>query len=132
MTFVVGIVYLLIRSLNEKIDLVTPDYYAQELQHQKIIDEKFRVSQLSAPPKINIYNQSMEITFPNELKNKVVDGSVLLYCTANSNNDFKKSFSVNNGSILISIPKKNKGLHEIKVTFTGDKKMYYWEVKKIL
>ena len=36
--FVAGIVFLVVKASSQKFDLVTKDYYEQELQYQNVID----------------------------------------------------------------------------------------------
>ena len=47
--FVAGILAMVFGSSSQKVDLVTPDYYAKELKYQDKIDELGRVAALSAP-----------------------------------------------------------------------------------
>ncbi len=129
LAFVAGIAYLVIRSMNEKIDLVTPDYYAQELKHQDIINEKFRAKQLSEPVKASIQNQQLNIELPKEFEGKEVSGNVLLYCTADVNKDHTEAFKVNGRSIVIALPANNKGLHEVHLHWSSNGVSYYWEEK---
>ncbi|MBL0070976.1 MAG: FixH family protein [Bacteroidetes bacterium] len=42
------IIYFVTRSINEKVDLVTPDYYAQELKFQDKIESINRNNELSS------------------------------------------------------------------------------------
>ena len=47
LVFVTGIVFLVIKSSNQKVDLVTKDYYEQELMYQDKINETARASKLT-------------------------------------------------------------------------------------
>ena len=38
--FITGIAFMVVMSSRQKIDLVTPDYYAEEIKFQEKIDEK--------------------------------------------------------------------------------------------
>jgi hypothetical protein len=45
--FITGILFMVFKSATQKMDLVTPDYYAKELKYQEKIDESNRVNALS-------------------------------------------------------------------------------------
>ncbi len=47
--FVAGILYLVVQSSRQQMDLVTDDYYAQEIRYQEKIDQSKRASALSEP-----------------------------------------------------------------------------------
>ena len=46
LVFIAGIMYLVIQSSRQKMDLVTTDYYAQELKYQDKIDQSKRAGEL--------------------------------------------------------------------------------------
>ena len=48
--FVAGIMFLVYKANNETYDLVTENYYEEELKFQNVIDKKQRASSLSIVP----------------------------------------------------------------------------------
>lgn len=129
--FVLGILFLVFKSASEKTDLVTSDYYAQELKYQERIDESKRTNVLSAAPEITLRAGQLEIHFPKEFAQKKIEGSVLLYCPADENKDIKQAFSLQNTSLLMTIPPANKGLYELHISWETEGVKYYFE-KKIM
>lgn len=126
--FIVGILFLVFKSSSQNQDLVTRDYYEQELKYQQRIDEIKRTNDLSAV-KYEISKQAITVSFPEEMKEKKLTGHVLLYCTADKNKDIEKDFSTENGQLQIALPAGNKGLHELKIDWMAAGTSYYYEHK---
>jgi hypothetical protein len=132
LAFAAGIAFLAIKSMNEKMDLVTPNYYAEELKHQDKINQETNVSHLSSVVKIDEQDGKLLIHFPKDFDNKTIEGSVKLYCPSDENKDYTKNFQSKNNEWILSIPAVNKGLHEIHLTWKVDGVDYYFEHKMML
>lgn len=130
--FVIGIVFLVIKSIGQNQDLVITDYYEQELKFQDKIDKVHRANALSAPIYYEVQKDTLLIRFPGEMKDKLISADVVLYCTADEGKDIKRSFKSNNAQILFAIPATNKGLHELKISWSVTDISYYYEHKLIL
>ena len=68
--FVAGIGFLIFKASNQEFDLVTKDYYEQELKYQQVIDQSANASRLSMPLYIEKKEAELKISFPDEMKNK--------------------------------------------------------------
>ena len=66
LAFVALIVTLVIVSVRQKVDLVTPDYYAKELNYQADINKINNAKALATPLKCVLQGQSILVTFPEE------------------------------------------------------------------
>lgn len=130
--FVTGILFMVFKSSGEKADLVTSDYYAQELKYQQKIDESKRANALSAEPEVMIRTGQLEVHFPKEFAQKKLDGDILLYCPADENRDVKQIFSLQDSNLLMTIPPINKGLHELHISWEAGGVKYYFEKKIII
>lgn len=128
--FVIGILYLVYRANNENFDLVTEDYYGEELKYQNVIDQKNRVAQLSAPPKINVEGGKLLVTLPSEFDGKTTEGELYLYCPSDQKNDLRRPFSVTNGAFALSLPPKINGLYEVKLSWQAEGTTYFHEQKE--
>ena len=127
--FIAGILFLVVKSSSQNQDLVTPDYYEQELKYQQKIDETERANSLSADVKYEIINHEIIIHFPEEMKAENLKATVLLYCTADKSKDLVKSMVTENGILSIALPEANKGLHELKITWVVKDLSYYYQHK---
>jgi hypothetical protein len=126
LVFVAGIMYLVVQSSRQQVDLVTPDYYAQELKYQDRIDESQRAAALSEQLQFSVDNSVLSIKFPTEFAGKSITGNVLLYCPANKDNDISRSITVADGKMNITLPEKNKGAHELQVSWEVEGVKYYF------
>ena len=95
--FVVGMLTLVFKSRSQKIDLVTENYYQQELAYQEEIDAKQRVEDSGCMPVIHKISNQYQIEIPGS-KGSAIQGDLLAYCPSN-----KK------GDRLISLPKTDDG-----------------------
>lgn len=127
LAFVVGIATMVYKSSTQKIDLVTPDYYAKELKYQERIDAVKRTQALTSKTKFEVINSQLLVTLPPEFSGRNVSGSILLYCPADNSRDIKKDFSSGNGSASINVPGAAKGAYQLQVSWTSEGNNYYFE-----
>lgn len=130
--FISGIVLLVVKSSIQNQDLVTVDYYEQELQYQKRIDETDRANALTTPVTYMIQDNTMFINFPPEMKGKALTVQVLLYCIADKNKDVQKSLSTRDAGLGFAIPPSNRGAHDLKINWTADGTSYYNQFKILI
>ena len=130
--FITGIIYLVVSSFSQNIDLVTTDYYEEELKYQTTIDATTRANALSAKMKCSVSNDTLLIEFPAEMKNRVVNAEVWLYFIADKKKDIKKTIETSNGEILLPLTSLNKGLHDVKISWLAAGEQYYFEQKIFL
>ncbi|MCX6314787.1 MAG: FixH family protein [Sphingobacteriales bacterium] len=129
LAFVAGILFIVFKVSGEKDDLVTPDYYAQELKYQQRIDQTKRADALSAELQFVLKENQLQISFPKDFAGKLIKGNVLLYCPSDENRDIRKDFSVTDTSYTLSIPPGYKGAYELHVNWQVDGLDYYSEKK---
>ena len=125
--FVIFMSTLVIASNRQRVDLVSNDYYGEEIAYQKVIDAGKNQAALSHPLSIHANGQSVIIDFPDEFRNKVLSGTIKFYSPADERWD--RDFRINAGNNSITIPRS--GLHNtqytIKITCVADGKSYYQE-----
>jgi hypothetical protein len=127
LVFVAGIVFMVILSSRQKVDLVTADYYGEELRYQDRIDESGRASALSAPLQFNIAQGMLTITFPHEFEGRKISGEVQVYCPSDDKKDIHRNIDVTDNNMKIALPEANKGEHVLKVKWKADGLSYYFE-----
>ena len=62
--FAAGILFLAYKASQQNFDLVTENYYEQELKYQDVIDQKSNVALLSEAPKISHTVNSVSLQLP--------------------------------------------------------------------
>jgi len=127
--FVVGMGVLVLKASNQKFDLVTKDYYDQELKYQQVIEQAANSSRLSAPVIIERNEGELRINFPGEMTNKKKLVDFYLYYAADAKKDFRKSFELNENESTQALPVGMKGMYELKLSWEAEGVKYYFEQK---
>ncbi|MBK7377079.1 MAG: FixH family protein [Ferruginibacter sp.] len=125
--FVAGILAMVFGSSSQKVDLVTPDYYAKELKYQDKIDELGRVAALSAPVTYELTDDKLVISFPKDFTGKKLVGEAVLYCPSDENKDIKKNFSVQDEPLSIPLGQGKTGMYELQLSWKEGTVSYYFE-----
>jgi hypothetical protein len=130
--FVVGMVVLVIKSTMQKFELVQPDYYADELKYQTVIDASQRAKNFQV--ELNVLKQAgkLNIMLPKEFSNKKVTGKAHLYYAADIQKDIVKKFDTNNGTFTIETFSTTKGNYTLKLEVMKEGVSYYYEQKIFL
>lgn len=128
--FAIGILTLVTRSMQTRIDMVTPDYYAEELKYQSTIDARNNTGDLSAPVSVRQPGDSIELAFPGELKGAPLQGKVHFYRPSDSRKDFTLPLSLDDtGRLLVSRTQFEKGPYRIKMQWQFNGKDYFHETQ---
>ena len=130
--FVAGTLFLVFRASGEKDDLVTADYYWQELKYQQRIDETTRTNALSAAVQYELHGNTLMINFPKDFAGKTINGEIQLYCPTDEQKDIKQSFTAKDDITSLEIPNGHKGTFELHLNWEVNGVNYYYEGKIIL
>ncbi len=87
--FVLGILFLVTLSLNQRVDLVSEDYYALELDFQNKIDKTHRAQALSTPLQWKLTDTALEIKYPEGFSHQDLSGKVRFYCPSDNGKDIR-------------------------------------------
>lgn len=127
--FVAGIVFLVVKASSQKFDLVTKDYYEEELKYQDIIDQSANTANLSAPLIVDQTATEVRIALPPEMKGKKKSINFYLYCAADAKRDLRKKFEITENEILQPLPAAMSGMYELKLSWRVEGVYYYFEKK---
>jgi hypothetical protein len=83
--------FVIYKSLQERYDLVSEEYYPQGLEYQKQIDRFANANALSGKITISQDPQNLLITYPVDMKHKDVNGQVVFFRPSDENADFRDS-----------------------------------------
>lgn len=125
--FVALIITLVVKSMHQKVDLVSKDYYAEELAFQRKIDAGKNQSVLSAAANIHADAQNIVIDFPAEFKDANVTGKVHFYAPANADFDKDISIAAVNNTVSISRNLLQQARYTLKLSWEAAGKKYYQE-----
>jgi len=132
--FVGGMLFLVYKCTQQNIDLVSTDYYAQELKFQDKIDRlnnsernEVKLDIVYLPEQNNI-----QITFPENSTPKNTTGEIVLFRPDNSKLDFKVSVDISEGIQNIPTENLSKGLWRVKSSWSTNDTPYYQEERIII
>lgn len=127
------IIYFVTRSMNEKVDLVTPDYYAQELKFQDKIESINRNNELSSALSIDYSDAGIVITYPTDLQNKTITGAINIFRPSDKSKDQSIEISPDKEmKQIINTTSLSKGMYRIKVDYEVEGAGYYSEKQIVI
>lgn len=128
LVFVTGIVYLVYKASSQNFDLVTKDYYEEELKYQNVLDQSANTARLSSPLIVERSGERLQIKFPDEMKDKKKRVDFYLYNPADAKKDFRKNIETRD-ELIQPLPSAMKGLYQLKLSWEVDGVKYYFEKK---
>jgi hypothetical protein len=114
--------------MRTRIDMVTPDYYGEELKYQQVVDGRQNAALLSTPVIIEQPAEGVKLIFPAEMKDKAVKGQLTFYRPSDSNKDIRLPLQPDSeGQQLINKQLFIKGLYKVKLQWTMNNRPFYQE-----
>ena len=125
--FVLGILTMVFLSAKENRDLVSENYYAEEIAYQKLIDQSAKTAALSAPVDVILSANQLIIQLPKEFDGLQANGNWMLYYAADKARDITGDIHTENGKYSIAIPNNARGQYLFKMHWKSGNKEYYFE-----
>lgn len=121
------IIALVTMSMKQDFDLVSDQYYQEELAYQHTIDANKNGAALSAPVTITASAANVVIDFPAEFAGAGITGSAYFYSPVTSK--FDRTFSISVNGNTMSIPKSSlqNARYTVKLNWVAGGKAYYQE-----
>lgn len=120
--------YMVYRCFSVPVDLVSNEYYKDEIAYQDVIDGTKNANALSGKAVVEANAAGVFIQLPAEMKNLPVNGTVLFYCPSNMENDRHIKLSTDaDGKQAIDIKRFSKGNYTVKIDWTATSKHFYTE-----
>lgn len=127
--FAAMISYLVYRSVHTRYDLVTNEYYRDELQYQQIIDGSNEASRLSGTVAVVQSGNNIMLSFPDEMKQTAVTGSILFYCANDARKDKRLQLQLNTDGVQYLDRKQLiSGKYTVKIRWQANGKQYYAQI----
>jgi len=131
--FISFIMYFVINmNINKKYDhdLVTEDYYKEELEYQQDIDKEKNAKKLDIDITWKKTEEGMVLMFPKNLNQEDIKGKVFLYRPSNKQFDFETPVSLSDHNLLIPDNRLLDGRWNIKVDweYNGNSYLYRKEI----
>ncbi|PKQ46398.1 FixH family protein [Confluentibacter flavum] len=128
--FISFIMYFIITiNVDDKFDhdLVTEDYYAEELKYQEDIDKLNNAKNLNENISHKRTAEGLLIVFPKDIDLNNITGNVFLYRPSNKQLDFDTVISLSNQYLLIPDKRLVDGRWNIKVDWQYNGQSYLYK-----
>lgn len=127
-TFVVIILSAVIKSTYHRWDLVTEDYYGEEIKYQSQIDKMNNTKALAQKPNMQIDGQVVKLEFPESLRSANISGKINFYKPSDKTLDFEVPISLDNfGEQIITPTISQKGKYTAQLAWSANGVDYYQE-----
>ena len=123
------IVYMVVQSMNTRYEMVSNEYYKDELQYQQVIDGASRANQLSSKATVTQQNDELVIQLPVEMQQKTITGTLWLYNATDSKKDKKMALELNDHATqTIDSRLLLPGNYTAKLSWESNGETYYSEI----
>lgn len=123
--FISFILYMVIYSFGRTNDLVSEDYYNQEIQYQKNIDAQENALSLAKEVKIVSLEEKIVLSFPYSFDSNIEKGDISFYRPDNAllDRSFPMNLEEDNSQTLL---KKNiaSGFYKITIQFVKNGELF--------
>lgn len=130
-SFILIMVFMMSTDKKYNYDLVTEDYYKEELLYQEEIDAEVNANLLSEEIKIQRDNEGLLVLFPKELRQSDIKGTVYLYRPSNKRLDFVIPLELTESNLLIPKDRLLDGRWNIIIRWKSDDKEYMFKDKLV-
>jgi hypothetical protein len=130
-TFIVfgaGMSFLVYKAVTTRFDLVSKEYYKDELAYQQVIDGSNKANALTEQVSISRDENFITIQLPKELNGQTVNGKVWFYCAADASKDRKFDLKPgSDGKQLLELNKFYPVNYKVKIDWESNGEHYYSE-----
>lgn len=120
---------LIYMSLQTEFELVSKEYYKDELAYQQVIDASDNAKALRTAVNVSQENGSLLLQLPAEMKGKATAGEVYFYCAADSRKDRRFPLQADSNGIQVFETGTDilPGTYRIKLSWNTENIPYYNE-----
>lgn len=116
---------LVYKAMHTKYELVSKDYYSEELRYQEKIDGMNNASE-AGDISAGIAGDSLQLMLPATLKHSADSANAWFYCKTNAAKDRKLLTRFTGGHAAIHTSNFVSGDYELKLQFTAAGRQYYY------
>ncbi len=120
---------LIYMSLKTEFQLVSKDYYKEELAYQQVIDARNNAAALSSEIQFNYRDRVLQLQLPAEMNGRIQSGKIVFYCPADADKDNVLDLQPDsNGKQQIAIGKNIlPAAYKVRVSWQANDTSYYQE-----
>lgn len=120
--------YMVYRCMGTNTELVSKEYYKDEIAYQHIIDGENSANTLAAQPRWERSGNGYVLTMPASLNGKTVKGTIRFYCPASKNADRVFPLAPDKeGKQTIPVTALSRGTYTVKLDWNAGEGYYHTE-----
>lgn len=131
-SFMTFILYLVVTmTTNDQLDhdLVTEEYYKQEIGFQGQLDKQLNAQKLASKINVQKTGEGFLISFPEELDYTQIEGKMFLYRPSNKQLDFEIPLSLSSHQFLVPDNRLVEGRWNIEIDWRHGQDAFFFEDK---
>jgi len=126
--FVCFMLFLGYKASKEKVELVTENYYDEELKYQSHIDKMQLTDSLHVKPDWQVSGNKIAMLFPQKNGTEGITGNIHFYCPSDEKSDFNLPFTATpQKQLSISSNKLHHGTYKMQIDWKQGKSDFYTE-----
>ena len=122
--FISFILYLVYQTMQENTDLVSENYYQQEVAYQEVINQSANYNQLKEAIKMEENKGDLSFVFPFDSSDSV-SGQIQFFRPSEAKKDF--IVPITGKEIKVDKSKLLKGIYKLKFTWEIEGEVFYHE-----
>ena len=127
--FVVLVILMVYMASKQDFDLVSENYYKEEIEYQTKIDANTNQTNSANKWKLHSNENQIEITLENYSEEKKPIGKIEFYRPSNSKLDIVKELDLNtNGKMFVSTQNFKQGAYIVKIHYKVENKDFFEQV----
>lgn len=127
MTFIIVLVVAMTTDKNFNHDLVTEEYYKQELSFQDQLNREANSQNLVTNIAVSKTREGILITFPSNLEYSQIKGEMFLYRPSDKEQDFTIPLKLSQHEMIIPERFLEKGRWNIEIDWSYLEETYYYK-----
>ena len=125
--FILTFVYRSVAVDDYQHELVSEDYYKDELLYQQEIDKMNKASELEANLSLRRISEGLVVYFPAELDASKISGTVRLQRPSNKNLDIELAIDLDGNELLIPEDRLVSGKYQVIIDWKHDGAEYLFK-----
>ena len=119
---------LVYKCMHTNFDLVTKEYYKDELVYQKVIDGTNNANALSTITSVTVSGEEVTLQLPKEMQGQKLTGNIWFYFPSNAGNDRRYELKPDAaGKQSFNLNAFGAGHYRVKVQWEAEGRQYYSE-----
>ena len=127
LSFVALILTMVFMCFGQDVELVSSDYYSQEIKFQDKINAINNEKKLEESIQHSINNEKIVLTIDSVLLSKDFEGTINFFRPSDSSKDFKLKMKFANNEQVVSCKKLVHGAYKLQLSWISNKTNYFKE-----